>query len=68
MWGKWAGFELGVELRAEEKWVDFAREFGDFHEYAVGRFAGKDEAAGLEFFYVLGIHLKAVAVTLMNQR
>ena len=31
MWGKWAGFELGVELRAEEKWVDFAREFGNFH-------------------------------------
>ena len=31
MWGKWAGFELGMELGAEEEGVDFAGEFGNFH-------------------------------------
>lgn len=33
---EWAGFELWVELCAEEKWVVFFRKLSDFHQATIG--------------------------------
>ena len=43
-------FEFGVELGAEEKRVSFFREFGDFHETAVGRFAAENQVLLFQVF------------------
>src|SRR3989344_1279072 len=66
VWGKRAGLEFRMELRAEKEWVDGARKLCDFHKHAVERFSGKDEAGFFELRNVVGVHFVAVAMTLAD--
>src|SRR3989344_3499448 len=60
---QWASFEFRMELRTEEKWVDRTWELGDFHELAVGRFAGEHESGFFYFFYKILVHFISMSVT-----
>src|SRR3989344_1523161 len=62
-----ARLKLGVELRAEEKWMHRLGKFRNFHKFAVGRRAGEKEVFAGKFFYKIGIHFVAVAVALLYE-
>jgi len=65
--GERAGFELGVKLRAEEEWVDVAREFQYLHQPPVLADAGEDQAFFLQTMYEFGIYFIPVAVTFVDK-
>ena len=56
-----------MKLRTEHKGVHAFGQLGYLHEAAVGRLTRKYETCFLEALDVLGIHLEAVAVALVNQ-
>ena len=63
---KRAGFEFGVELGAEEEGMDAFRQFGYFHQFAVGRLAGEDNPLFFQLFYEIGIDFIAMAMAFGN--
>ncbi len=58
--------EFRMELGAEKERVRTARQFGYFHESAVGRLARKYKTALFKLFYVFRIDLIAVAMALFD--
>src|SRR3989344_8461278 len=66
MRGKRAGFEFGVELGTEHKWMLGFRQFRYLHEMPAWRLAREYETGILEALDVVGIHLEAVTMTLGN--
>ena len=60
------GFEFRMELGSKVERVGFFREFGDFHEAAVGRGAGKDEPRFFKLVDIFRVHFPSVAVAFGN--
>ena len=63
---QWTSKELRVELGTEEKRMVFRIQLRDFHESAVGRYAGKDKACFDKLIYIFWIHFITVPVAFIN--
>src|SRR3989338_3449702 len=55
-----------VKLSAEKERMDIPRKLRDFHQYAVGRGAGKYETRLLKLSDILRVHLVAMPMTLRD--
>ena len=57
-----------MKLGAQKERVRVARQFGDFHEYAIGRSSGKDETGSRKAFDIFWIYLIAMTMALLDAR